>query len=191
MSNPYAAPDAVLSEITDDEPYEPQILSVKGRIGRLRYLAYSWGITFVLMIVMGIAAAVLIPMYAKRNAEPGMGLGWQLNLILILVAAGYLLIMAVIVIMAKRRFNDLDKSGWYTLLFIVPIVNIFAALYALVWPGTKGSNNYGPQPVKNSAGVIVIMVLMLIIMVAYTTFAIQGYENYKARAQAARMQQNR
>jgi hypothetical protein len=41
MSNPYAAPDAVLSDVAEDETYEPQIFSVNGRIGRLRYLAYS------------------------------------------------------------------------------------------------------------------------------------------------------
>ena len=50
----------------------------------------------------------------------------------------------------KRRLNDLDKSGWWQLLYLVPIVNILFALYLLFWPGTKGSNNYGLQPAKNS-----------------------------------------
>ena len=49
--NPYSAPDAELGQQTS-ETYSPSIFTAKGRIGRLRYLAYSYGVTFLLMLVM-------------------------------------------------------------------------------------------------------------------------------------------
>ncbi len=38
-----------------------------------------------------------------------------------------------------RRMHDRNLSGWYS---ILPPINIFEALIK----GTKGSNNYGPDP---------------------------------------------
>ena len=47
-ANPYSAPDADLGGHAQ-ETYDPKFLAVSGRIGRLRYLAYSIGITFLFL----------------------------------------------------------------------------------------------------------------------------------------------
>jgi uncharacterized membrane protein YhaH (DUF805 family) len=58
-----------------------------------------------------------------------------------------ILILAVIVgvSISIRRWHDLDKSGWYVILSIIPIVNIVADLILLFMPGTKGDNQYGSR----------------------------------------------
>lgn len=45
-----------------------------------------------------------------------------------------------------RRCHDLDKSGWFSLLLLVPIVGIIVAIYLLLAKGTEGLNHYGPDP---------------------------------------------
>ena len=47
-----------------------------------------------------------------------------------------------------RRLHDLDRSGWWWWLGLVPIVG---ALVLLVWfcsRGTEGNNRYGPNPLN-------------------------------------------
>ncbi len=45
-----------------------------------------------------------------------------------------------------KRLHDTDKSGWWILLFLIPIVNIVLALYMLFADGTVGPNRYGLDP---------------------------------------------
>lgn len=42
-----------------------------------------------------------------------------------------------------RRFHDLDKSGWWLLLGLVPLVNLIV-IYWFCQPGTPGANQFGP-----------------------------------------------
>ena len=59
--NPYNAPDAELNS-GNDELYSPNVFSFNGRIGRLRYLAYGVGTSFLFMLAMiplGAASAVM------------------------------------------------------------------------------------------------------------------------------------
>lgn len=46
-----------------------------------------------------------------------------------------------------RRLHDLDITGWYSLLFLVPIGNILLLAYLSFAAGTSGENAYGPPPV--------------------------------------------
>lgn len=48
------------------------------------------------------------------------------------------------IVITVRRLHDLDRSGWWMLLFFVPLINLFVWIYILLFPGTRGSNQYGP-----------------------------------------------
>lgn len=51
----------------------------------------------------------------------------------------------VVFILNIGRLNDINLSGWYSLIFFVPILNIsLIALYFI--DGTKGENKYGQDP---------------------------------------------
>ena len=50
----------------------------------------------------------------------------------------YLATGFVSVFINKQRLNDLGKSGWYILFFLVPVANILLFLYLLF---KKGDNN--------------------------------------------------
>ena len=52
-----------------------------------------------------------------------------------------------------RRLHDIDKSGWWALLSIVPLVNLVLVVFACM-DGTKGENRFGPDSkVRENVGV--------------------------------------
>ncbi len=53
--------------------------------------------------------------------------------------------------LAARRLHDIDKSGWWLLIGIVPIVGWVLLIYWYCQPGTAGANQYGADP-KAGAG---------------------------------------
>jgi uncharacterized membrane protein YhaH (DUF805 family) len=46
-----------------------------------------------------------------------------------------------------RRLHDTNKSGWYLLLFFVPVIGWILLFVFLVEKGTEGENKYGENPV--------------------------------------------
>jgi len=149
-ANPYSAPEAALDS-GQESLYKPKVISFNGRIGRLRYLAYSIGATFLLMLV----TMPLIGMTAMGGAALGGEAGMSM-LTLLGMAVYYIGAIVISVMYAKRRLNDLNRSGWWFLLFIVPVVNLLLAIYMIFFPGTDGANNWGPAPTANSIGVMIL-----------------------------------
>lgn len=105
-----------------------------GRISRSQYwigFLILVGVAFVIGMVLGAMGA---------GNEPGAPslLEALLNIALIpLVFAVYI-----------KRFHDLGKSGWFSLLLIVPLVNILVGIFWLGFvKGTDGPNEYGEDPV--------------------------------------------
>lgn len=45
-----------------------------------------------------------------------------------------------------RRFHDQDKSGWFVLLSFIPFVGGLIVLVFMCLEGTRGPNQYGPDP---------------------------------------------
>lgn len=45
-----------------------------------------------------------------------------------------------------RRFHDQDKSGWFALFNLVPYVGWLIVLIFMLLEGTRGENQYGPDP---------------------------------------------
>lgn len=149
-SNPYSAPGAELDN-AQDSAYKPKIISFNGRIGRMRYLAYSIGATFLLMAVMMPLIGMSAFVGAGMGGDTGMSMLGMLG-----VAVYYIAAILISVMYAKRRLNDLNRSGWWFLLFIVPVVNLLLAIYLIFFPGTDGQNDYGPVPEANSIGVLIL-----------------------------------
>jgi uncharacterized membrane protein YhaH (DUF805 family) len=145
-ANPYSAPDAAL-DTGQDVLYQPKIFSFSGRIGRMRYLAYGIGLNILLM-------AAMIPlggMTATMGGEAGMSMFGM-----VMVGLFYIATIAISIMFAKRRLNDLNRSGWWFLLFLVPIVNLLIAIYMVFFPGSDGDNKFGPAPTSNSVGVLIL-----------------------------------
>jgi uncharacterized membrane protein YhaH (DUF805 family) len=51
-----------------------------------------------------------------------------------------------------RRLHDIERSGWYLLLALIPIVGWIVLIYWVCQPGTSGQNRFGEDPVGAGVG---------------------------------------
>lgn len=176
-ANPYQAPNADVTN-SSNEPYDPKIFTAQGRIGRVRYLAFGF-----------ISYLILIPVFLVIGLIAGIGGGFEggagamSGLVMILGGIAYIALIVYAFILAKRRFNDLDQSGWLSLLLIIPLVNIIVSLFLLFAPGKPISNKYGQPPSKNPIWVWICGLLMPILLIGIlAAVAIPAYQDYTERA---------
>lgn len=53
-----------------------------------------------------------------------------------------------------RRLHDTDRSGWWILIVLVPLIGTIVLLVFALLEGTPGSNRYGPNPKEATARVV-------------------------------------
>lgn len=99
-----------------------------GRSGRSEY--WYWILFYVLVaIVGGIIGAI--------------GGDTVANIISIGVALVFFLPSLAV---GVRRFHDIDKSGWWILIALIPIIGGLIILYFFVQPSDEEENRFGPVP---------------------------------------------
>jgi uncharacterized membrane protein YhaH (DUF805 family) len=104
---------------------------IEGRIARMSYIMLT--LLQIVISLAGLAAAVLI----KEASEP--------LAIALMIGLGIAVFWSVLVVTAKR-YHDLDASGWWQLLGVIPILAWIIPIYLSLKPGTEGANRFGEQP---------------------------------------------
>lgn len=188
-SNPYQPPHSQVTKAQGVEEYaEVKVLSFSGRIGRLRYIAYSFGMMSMVAII-GIVLAILVPALAESGNEEALNLvAGFIGLFMILL---YVFVIVASIVFTIRRLNDFNVTGWLCLLTLVPIINIVFSFVLWFIPGTQGENQYGLPPKPNSGAVIFLSILLPIVIVfggMLAAIAIPAYQTYVERAAEARSQ---
>jgi uncharacterized membrane protein YhaH (DUF805 family) len=51
-----------------------------------------------------------------------------------------------ILALSVRRLHDIDRSGWWVLTYLLPLIGPLVLLVFAVLDGTPGDNRYGPNP---------------------------------------------
>ena len=46
-----------------------------------------------------------------------------------------------------RRLHDIERSGWFLLLALIPIIGWIILIYWMCQPGTSGQNEFGEDPI--------------------------------------------
>lgn len=153
----------------EDASAEMKLWSWKGRLGRLRFLAYS---TVSQLVVA--ALAFIVGLVAGMADMPGwLNAAWLLFL-------PYLVFIAFVTI---RRSHDMGWSGWMSLLAIIPLVGLIWVFKA----GNPGANAYGAPPPPNTTGVKIgafaLVGMVLVGIVAAIT--LPAYQQYVQRGSEA------
>jgi Tfp pilus assembly major pilin PilA/uncharacterized membrane protein YhaH (DUF805 family) len=169
--NPYAAPQTNVTG-GDGGPAdygEVKIFSASGRLGRVRYIGYSAGMSVLVMLVAGILA--------------GLGALVDPSVTLIVVGLGYVAMIVVQFLLTIQRSHDMNVTGWLSLVWLVPL----GVLVFWLVPGTQGENDYGKPPPPNTAGVIVLACILPFVGVLgiLAAIAIPAYQDYTIRAQVS------
>jgi len=172
--NPYAAPRTNVSRAESAEEYgEIKLFSASGRLGRVRYIGYTFGLS----MLIGLIAALAIGMLSLVDPTIGLLVG----------GAAYVVIIAVQILLTIQRAHDMNVTGWLCLISLIPL----AVLVFWLVPGTRGQNDYGPPPPPNTAGAVVLACILPAIMIVgvLAAVAIPAYQDYAQRAQAAQQSQ--
>lgn len=157
--SPYATPQAAVGE-TLPEFCELRPFTISGRIGRLRYLAWSMVLVFAMLPVFAVVAGA----FALSEV-----LGFLLG------AVAVIALLVVSVQIGVQRLHDIGWSGWLFLLNFVPFVGSVFPLLMMLIPGTAGANRYAPPPPPNSTAVKVLAGIWLaVIVIAIIALIIAG-----------------
>jgi uncharacterized membrane protein YhaH (DUF805 family) len=105
--------------------------------GRARRAEYWWFSLFLALGSFVLAILDSIVFGVATVADYGIGpLGglFSLGLIIPSIAVSF------------RRLHDLDRSAWWLLLGLIPLIGALVLLFWYVQRGTVGDNRFGPDP---------------------------------------------
>lgn len=172
--NPYAPPQAAVADVdaAATEVGELRLWSSRGRVGRLRFLAWLTGANLLVGLFNSVQVAALTDLHMPL-----------LSTVLVWTATAAFFIFGVLT--AMQRSHDMDWSGWSVFAMLIPFV-------AFVWVfkgGTRGSNRFGAPPPPNSTGVKLLGVLFPVVVVIgiVAAIALPAYQDYAKRARAAQV----
>ena len=152
--SPYAPPRANVGEhLPAFATLKP--FSVEGRIGRLRFLAWTMVLSLVTLPIVGVFALIALGL-VSGDSTTGLIIGGIFAFFLFI---GFFIVS---ILFSVQRLHDIGWSGWLWLLNLVPFVGSFFPLVIMVVPGNTGVNRYGPPPPPNSTAVKVLCSLWIV-----------------------------
>jgi uncharacterized membrane protein YhaH (DUF805 family) len=114
------------------------LFSFKGRIGRLTY----WGLSIVL-IAIDFAGIFVLDFIDRAFSSSQSGTS---DFILLLILGFTGVILWTLLAISVKRWHDLDKSGWWMLVGLIPIIGGWWLTIELGFSrGTEGANQYGER----------------------------------------------
>ncbi|HEY0820705.1 MAG TPA: DUF805 domain-containing protein, partial [Rhizobacter sp.] len=206
-SGRFAPPGAEVDDgavYTDDDAPPFWGFGFSGRLGRINYLL-SFYASMLLFGLVGIGGAILVPL--TRSAFVGILL---IPLMLAVVVWG---VRATVL-----RLHDINRSGWWVLVFLLPALPIVAAIPSagsggpgtgaltlymvfsvisflltivlLIYPGTAGDNDFG-GPARQGNGLLAAILTLVTVLAfaAYLNFAMKAYNNFSRKASAQQSSQ--
>ncbi len=191
QANPYQAPNSLNINQQNGQFIKENNSTwyhTSGRIGRLRYLAYSMVTPLVLNMGLGMIAGILVAILGALFGDSGVMVGVVLYFLAMLPGYAFQLI-----ILPRRRLHDLNKSGWFLLIMLVPLVNVFFIFYLCLARGDAGENDYG-MPNRENQWWHYFLGLLFPVMIAIigilAAIAIPAYEDYVERSQTSSIEFN-
>lgn len=106
--------------------------------GRARRKEYWMFILFYMLLYIPF---YVISMYATSQNMATLNL--IVSGLMVIISLGLCIPSLAVVV---RRLHDINKSGWYYFMGLIPLVGGFILLYYLLKEGDKGENLYGPDP---------------------------------------------
>ena len=99
--------------------------------------AYWWWVLFAVLVVI-IATVADFAIFTDLTLSMG-GIG---PIYIVWTLLAFLPGLSVSV----RRLHDIDRSGWWILIALVPLVGFILLIIWFASKGTPGDNQYGPNP---------------------------------------------
>lgn len=122
--------------------------SFNGRINRAKFWLGNLALMVVYLILAGISAATMSTMTVSPS---GQAQGGGMGIIGIIVLIVYIAMIWPSLAIGIKRWHDRDKSGWWVLIALVPIIGgLWYLIECGFLEGTKGPNKFGPDPLATA-----------------------------------------
>ena len=117
------------------------LFSFQGRVNRAPY----WYVHLAILVVeIAFLAAIMVPAILANDPEMLTNSAVAINLVGALV---FIPIFWISLAVTVKRCHDRDKSGWWILIVLVPLIGgIWFLIDVGFLRGTPGPNQYGPDP---------------------------------------------
>ena len=108
--------------------------------GRARRKEFWFFVLF--NIIISIALAVIDGVTGSFSPEAGMGLLGGIYTLAVLIPG---------IAVSVRRLHDTERSGWWLLIALVPLIGAIVLLVFMVQDSKPGQNQYGANPKEATA----------------------------------------
>jgi uncharacterized membrane protein YhaH (DUF805 family) len=160
------------------------VYSPSGRFGRLSYIAWLVIVSIagqLIAFLLGGAEPIQFPVDSAGAPVPGVMPEISPFAMAVSLVAG-LITLVLGIIFAIRRCHDIDVSGWWNLVLVIPLVNLFYGLFLTLKAGTEGPNRFGPDRVtpgwEKVVGIIGILLFALALVGILAAIVIPAYLGY-------------
>lgn len=103
--------------------------------GRARRKEYWFFMLFYIIIIF--VLALIDGVTGNFNVETGLGLFSGIFIFAMIIPS---------ISVTFRRLHDTDRSGWWWLIPLVPLIGAIVLFVFMVLDGTSGQNQYGSDP---------------------------------------------
>jgi uncharacterized membrane protein YhaH (DUF805 family) len=103
--------------------------------GRSRRKEYWYFVLFV--VIISIVLSIIDGLFGTYHRSTGAGLLSSIFSLAVLIPS---------IAVSVRRLHDIDRTGWWVLISLVPLVGWIVLLVFHVQDSTPGTNRYGPNP---------------------------------------------
>jgi uncharacterized membrane protein YhaH (DUF805 family) len=122
------------------------------------------------------------------NYEAGIGLLGGIYSLAVVIPA---------IAVSVRRLHDTDRSGWWLLIELIPVIGTIVLLIFMVQDSQPSENQYGPNPKPDNEGgsnqavvVAVVAIVVIVVIGILAAIAIPAYQDYIERAKQTEFHQN-
>lgn len=141
------------------------MFALRGRLGRIRYIAFTMLSSVAVIPVVGLAA-----MAGPEVADT-------------VLLAVYAVLIPAQLVLTIRRCHDMDWSGWASVLYVIPLLNL------VFWfvGGTPGQNRFGlrPEPHKVRHVVAALIFPLGFLLGIIAAVALPAYQEYADQVRQA------
>jgi uncharacterized membrane protein YhaH (DUF805 family) len=128
-----------------------QFFNFSGRVTRLTWWMGHFGSFIALGVTMLVISTVFAGDPLSRTGEAGLASSDEIGPFgLIVFSIAVLAYLWFNLSLNAKRWHDRDKSAWWMLISLIPLIGIWALIENGFLRGTQGPNRFGPDPLAEA-----------------------------------------
>jgi uncharacterized membrane protein YhaH (DUF805 family) len=129
-----------------------QYVDFSGRARRTEYWMFTL-ISAIISIVLGLIDALLFRTGSFTSITGGGSVAFSASLGVLGTIYSLAVLLPTLAV-SVRRLHDTDRSGWWLLIGLIPLIGAIVLLVFFVTAGNQSPNRYGPDPKALARGAV-------------------------------------